>query len=333
MNKNSPHSADSRLQDLITLLSDGGFHSGDELGELLGVSRAAVWKQIQKLQGLGLDVQSIRGKGYRLVYPMEWLDSDIIAAAVNAEVRGLLAELDVRMLVNSTNDIAMQRAAGGVGSGYVCLAEQQAAGRGRRGRSWVSPFASNLYLSLVWEFSQGAAQLEGLSLAAGVAVVKGLKRLGLSGAGLKWPNDVLVQGAKISGILLEMTGDPSGRCQVVVGVGVNHRLPVNIGEQIDQTWVRLEDLRPGISRNELASVILIELLTVMEVFSRQGFSAYRDDWMKLDVYAGQSVVIKAGVSDIHGVARGVDQSGGLLLEVGGHLEVIKGGELSLRSLL
>lgn len=332
MSKSNPHSAEDRLQDLIALLADGQFRGGDELGEVLGVSRAAVWKQVQKLQDVGLDVQSVRGKGYRLAYPMEWLGYDQIISQLHDDAGLLLQELDIRKLVTSTNDIAMQRASQGVGSGYVCVAEQQTAGRGRRGRSWVSPFGSNLYLSIVWEFHQGASQLEGLSLATGVAVAKALARLGVPSVGLKWPNDLLVGGAKLSGILLEMTGDPAGRCQVVLGVGVNHRLPASAASEIDQSWARLEDYRPGIGRNLLAAGVLSELLLMLKQFSKSGFGAFMDQWMALDVFADRDVVIKTGAVDICGVARGVDSTGGLVLETESGRQVIKGGEMSLRPL-
>ena len=332
MSKNSQHSAEDRLQEILTLLADGQFHGGDELGEVVGVSRAAVWKQIQKLQDAGLDVQSVRGKGYRLAYPMEWLDQDQIRSQLHGGAAALLKDLEIHSLTTSTNDIAMQRAAAGVGSGYVCMAEQQTSGRGRRGRSWVSPFASNLYVSIVWEFYQGAAQLEGLSLATGVAVANALKRLGVPSIGLKWPNDLLVGGAKLSGILLEMTGDPSGRCQVVLGVGVNHRLPMSAAVDIDQAWTRLEDICPGLGRNVVAAAVLSELLLMLKRFAASGFEAFQEEWLELDVYSGREVVIKTGAADICGIAQGVDSTGGLVLEIEGERQIIKGGEMSLRAL-
>lgn len=333
MSKNSQHSSEGRLQDLLKLMADGEFHGGDELGIKLGVSRAAVWKQIQKLQEAGLDVHSIRGKGYRLAFPMEWLDSGQILAEMDAAARPLVRCLDVETLATSTNDIALAKAAQGVGSGYICMAEQQTSGRGRRGRHWVSPFGSNFYASVVWEFHQGAAQLEGLSLATGVAVANALRRLGVTDIGLKWPNDLLVAGAKLSGILLEMTGDPAGRCQVVLGVGINHRLPPSAAHSIDQAWIRLEDIQPGIGRNALASMVLSELVSMLNLFAREGFSAFQQQWLALDTYADREVVIKTGAADIFGVARGVDSTGGLILESAGKTQVIKGGELSLRLVL
>ena len=207
---------------LLSLLADGEFHSGDDLGVALGVTRAAVWKQIQRLQeDRGLDIFSVKGKGYRLASPIDLLDSSKIKGNLSASAKLLVSDVQVFGSVTSTNDIAMKHAEAQGRPGYVCVAEQQTAGRGRRGRPWVSPYGTNIYLSLVWDFFDGAAALEGLSLAVGVVVANALKAKGLAGVELKWPNDVLVEGAKLGGILLEMTGDPSGHCQVVLGVGIN----------------------------------------------------------------------------------------------------------------
>lgn len=318
------------MQKLIELLADGQFHPGDELGQLLGISRAGVWKKIQKLQEAGLDVQSVRGKGYRLAYPMEWLQESEIRAALLAEAAPLVKQLEILTLTPSTNDVAMKMAAQGIGSGYICMAEQQTSGRGRRGRQWVSPFGSNLYLSVVWEFYQGAAQLEGLSLATGVAVVDALNHLGVEGVGLKWPNDVLVGQAKLGGILLEMTGDPSGRCQVVLGVGLNHRLPKLASETIDQSWTRVEDIKPGIPRNLLAAEVISQLVLMLRRFSLHGFVAFSERWQQLDLFKGKQAVVKTGAEDVVGIAQGVDSTGGLIIETPSGRQVMKGGELSLR---
>lgn len=319
------------MDDLITLLSDGEFHTGDELGKLLGVSRAAVWKQIQKLESRGLQVQSVKGKGYRLAYPLELLDASLIRACCAPSALQLLTGLDILTQTSSTNDVAMARVASGCASGYVCLAEQQTAGRGRRGRAWVSPFAANLYLSCVWEFYHGAAALEGLSLAVGVAVARSLRLLGVNEVALKWPNDVLVAGAKIAGVLLEMTGDPSGRCQVVVGVGVNHVMPAAAAMNIDQRWTCLEKHHQGISRNLLAATVMSDVLVALETFQLSGFCAFREEWAALDAYCGKPVVVRTGRDEILGIADGVDETGGLrLIDPEGEIQVMKGGEVSLR---
>ena len=318
------------MEQLIRLLADGEFHSGDELGVLLQVSRAAVWKQIQKLTAYGLDIQSVKGKGYRLGQPLELLDALQIRSQLDPRVTNCLRQLDIHFQTASTNDVAMSMASSGAGSGCFCLAKQQTAGRGRRGRQWVSPCGVNLYLSCIWEFFNGAAALEGLSLATGVAVAEALAELGVSDVSLKWPNDVLLGNAKLAGILLEMTGDPAGRCQVVLGVGINHRMPPSVAAVIDQKWTRLEERHPGISRNTLAAKTISHLLLMLEQFQRQGFAPFRQRWQALDAHYGLSVVIKTGAADIEGIADGVDETGGLRLLTSTGLQIMKGGEVSLR---
>jgi len=320
------------MEQLLRLMADGEFHAGEELGGLLNVSRAAIWKQIKKLHGAGIDVQSVKGKGYRLSHPVELLDEAQIKAQSENRAKQRLRSLDVHFQTTSTNNVAMSMASSGAGSGSVCLAEQQTAGRGRRGRKWVSPLAVNLYLSCVWEFYRGAAALEGLSLATGVAIADALERFGVQGLKLKWPNDVLFSGSKLAGILLEMTGDPLGRCQVILGVGINHYMSKPAALEIDQQWVSLDSICKGIGRNALAARIISHLLIMLEQFEQQGFEPFRHRWQSLDAFKERPVVIKTGASDLEGIADGVDETGGLRLLTQGGLEIIKGGEVSLRGL-
>lgn len=315
---------------IVELLADGQFHSGDELGRQLGVSRAAVWKQIQKLEEKGLEVFSVKGKGYKLHTPVELLAADRIKSHMTDQGLSFLQAIDVQGVVSSTNDVAMRAASDGVASGYVCLAEQQTAGRGRRGRTWVSPFGSNIYLSAVWHFYGGAAALEGLSLATGLAVAETLQALGCARVGLKWPNDLLVDTAKLGGVLLEMTGDPSGHCQVVLGVGLNTCIRHEDAQHIDQEFTQLTDHGVDVSRNELAGRVISSLLVMLDQFSRHGFSHFQHRWESFDVFRDRRVAILAGSRATHGVARGVDATGGLRLETSEGVEVFKGGELSLR---
>ena len=316
---------------IVELLADGQFHSGDELGRELGISRAAVWKQIQKLEEKGLEVFSVKGKGYKLHTPVELLVADQIKAHMSDKGLSLLGGIDLHGVVSSTNDIAMRAASDGVASGYVCLAEQQTAGRGRRGRTWVSPFGSNIYLSAVWHFYGGAAALEGLSLATGLAVAETLHSMGCSSVALKWPNDLLVGSAKLGGVLLEMTGDPTGHCQVVLGVGLNTRLREGDAQHIDQEYTQLSDHGLDVSRNALAGRVISALLVMLEQFSRHGFAHFHSRWESFDAYRDKPVAILAGSHATKGVARGVDATGGLRLETSEGLEIFKGGELSLRS--
>lgn len=323
------------LPRLLHALADGRFHSGDDLGQLLGVSRAAVWKQLQKLGELGLELESTRGRGYRVRGGLELLNRDQLWAHLASPVREQLAELVVFSVTDSTNTRAMARAAEGQ-SGYLCLAEQQTAGRGRRGRQWVSPFGRNLYLSVTWGFDGGAAQLEGLSLAVGVAICQVLESFGIPSIGLKWPNDVLWRERKLAGVLLEMTGDPAGACQVVVGIGLNVSMPEVSAAQIDQPWVDLDtvcasqgQVRP--ERNRLAARLIDALVHLLDDYHREGFAAWRSDWLRRDAFADRPVVIRAGNHTTEGVARGVDVGGALRLESAGQIMLCHGGELSMRA--
>ena len=186
-------------QTLITLLSDGQFHSGEQLGEQLGISRAAVSKHMAALKELGLDLFSLTGKGYRLAVPMALYDEAQLQALAP------MAPVHCFPVIDSTNQYLLERV-NQLSSGESCLAECQTAGRGRRGKPWVSPFGCQLILSMYWRLEQGMAAAMGLSLAVGVAVVQALESLGYPGVELKWPNDLYYQGRKLAGILVEMSG-------------------------------------------------------------------------------------------------------------------------------
>lgn len=318
---------------LLSLLAAGEYVSGQELANVLGVSRTAVWKQLNKLAEFDLEVESVKGRGYRIAGGIDLLDEGAVTSAMGPQSRGLLSRLDIHDTIGSTNAEAMARIAAGCGSGYVCTAEQQSAGRGRRGRQWVSPYARNLYLSAIWEYSQGAAVLEGMSLAVGVAVARALASCGLPPVQLKWPNDVLYQGAKLGGILLEMTGDASGACQVVVGIGLNVSMPEASAGDIDQAWTDVARLSggPHPGRNALLGAVLDELLPMLAGFETTGFAPWRDEWLALDAFAGETVVLLSGKQEQAGVARGVDGRGALQLETATTgIQSVFGGELTMR---
>jgi BirA family transcriptional regulator, biotin operon repressor / biotin---[acetyl-CoA-carboxylase] ligase len=318
---------------LLPLLAAGEFVSGQELADVLGVSRTAVWKQLNKLSELGLEIESVKGRGYRIEGGVDLLQASQVTAAMAPEALRLLSQLDIRQTIGSTNAEAMARIVAGSGAGYVCTAEQQTAGRGRRGRQWVSPYARNLYLSVVWEYNQGAAVLEGMSLACGVAVARALAACGLPPVQLKWPNDVLYQGAKLGGILLEMTGDAAGVCQVVVGIGLNVAMPQQQAGAIDQAWTDIATASGGSypGRNVVLGSLLSELLPMLAGFEAGGFGPWREEWMALDAYADTAVVISSGAQQMAGIARGVDGCGALQLETAASgMQSVFGGEITLR---
>ena len=319
------------MQALLSLLADGQFHSGDELGELLGVSRTAVWKQLKKLDELGLALQSVKGKGYRLAGGLDLLSEQNIRLGLQAQAEQWITRLDIRDRIDSTSTRAMQQALDNpaTAQGYICTAEQQTAGRGRRGRPWLSPYAANLYLSVVWQFAAGAAALQGLSLAVGVAVVNALKAVGVDDIALKWPNDLLYKRRKLAGVLIEMEGDAAGPCQVVVGIGLNVNMPSDAA--IDQPWVDVASINPqAADRNRLLSAILNELMPLLAGFEQQGFAHWRAEWQRHDAFAQQQVVVSQGDERVFGEAVGVDETGALLLQTPAGKRSFNGGEVSLR---
>lgn len=316
---------------LLPLLASGEFRSGQDLADALGVSRTAVWKQLNNLTDLGLEIESVKGRGYCIPGGIDLLDEPAVLGAMQPSSRTLLSQLDIREAVGSTNAEAMGSVQ--AGSGYVCTAEQQTAGRGRRGRQWISPYARNLYVSAVWQYSQGAAVLEGMSLAVGVVVARALRNCGLPPVQLKWPNDVLHEGAKLGGILLEMTGDAAGACQVVVGIGLNVSMPSESATAIDQAWTDIARISEGSHprRSVLLGSLLSELLPMLAGFEASGFGPWREEWQALDAYAGETVVLQSGDQQMAGIARGVDGRGALQLETATTgVQSVFGGEISLR---
>lgn len=318
---------------LLPLLADGEFRSGQALADALGVSRTAVWKQVNKIaRDSGLAIESVKGRGYRIPGGLDLLDEQAVRRELDQRPATLLSQLQIVADIDSTN-AALQRLAqeGGI-SGVVCSAEQQSAGRGRRGRTWVSPFASNLYVSLLWQFHQGAAALEGLSLAVGVAIARALDNCAVAGVQLKWPNDILYNGAKLGGVLIEMTGDADGTCDVVIGIGLNVAMPGSAATDIDQDWTDVKSIcgagAPG--RNRLLGQLLNELLPLVADYERDGFAPWREPWQQLDAFADAPVVLNTGSGQVAGTARGVDARGALRLETTTGVQAMYGGEISMR---
>ncbi|MFC5697624.1 bifunctional biotin--[acetyl-CoA-carboxylase] ligase/biotin operon repressor BirA [Pseudomonas sp. GCM10022186] len=310
---------------LLNLLRDGRFHSGQALGAVLGVSRSAIWKQLQQLEAeYGLPIYRVRGRGYRLQSPLSLLDS--------AELNGQNAPWPHQVFetLDSTNaEVMRQLSAGGIPP-FVVTAERQTQGRGRRGRRWVSPYAQNLYYSLALRIDGGARQLEGLSLVVGLAVLDTLRAFGLMAVGLKWPNDLLVGSRKIAGVLLELIGDPADICHVVVGIGINVNMQL-AAEEIDQPWTSMQrESGELVDRNALVKRLSASLAAYLARHKCEGFSALREEWEAAHLWQGRAVNLIAGVQQIQGRVMGIDATGALRLSVDGEERAYSGGELSLR---
>jgi BirA family biotin operon repressor/biotin-[acetyl-CoA-carboxylase] ligase len=314
---------------ILRVLADGHFHSGEELAALLGTGRSAVWKHVQQLSDLELEVFRVPGKGYRLATPIDLLDAHVIRETMSQLNRRRLQTLDVLPVVASTNDWLMARAEQ---SPAACFAELQTAGRGRRGRHWVSPFAANLYLSFVWQFEELPTGFTALGMVAAIAAVRALEKCGVATVALKWPNDLVANGAKLGGILVDLQGESTSKLRAVIGIGLNVRMPETASAQIDQAWTDLATLTHGDvpGRNKLAAQLLDELFTALDLFSSQGFAAFTGDWQRFDQVAGREVVLQQQERRITGTAVGVDQDGALLLRSDGVTKRFVSGDVSLR---
>lgn len=315
---------------LLQILADGRFHSGEYLGRRLGISRAGVWKRLHLLKERGIDIHSVRGRGHRLAAPVELLSDERIRAALPAATGSRLPRIDVHFDLDSTNGALLERAAQ-LPTGTVCVAECQQHGRGRHGRRWISPCARNLYLSLLWRFPAGPDALGGLSLAVGLAVLRALESVGVRGAGIKWPNDIVWRDAKLAGVLIELSGESGGDACVVIGIGINVDMPEALGAAIDQPWTDVATiLDDSPSRNLLAARVLTQQVALLVDYQNDGFAPLAAAWRRHDTLAGRPVALRSADREIRGIARGVDAGGALLIEHDGSVHSYRAGDVSLR---
>jgi BirA family biotin operon repressor/biotin-[acetyl-CoA-carboxylase] ligase len=314
---------DPTLEQVFDRLADGRAHSGQQLAAALGVSRSAIWKHIETLRALGLEVPAHPGGGYQLARPIQRPRADRIRERLDREIA-----LDLRFLVDSTN-ACMQRERRDHPPPRALIAEAQSLGRGRRERPWRSPPGAGLYLSLSWRFESGLTGLSALSLVTGIAVAGVLRTHGLGAIRLKWPNDLWVEDCKLGGCLIEISGSAEGPCEAVTGVGIN----LDLGESraIDQPWTDLARLGIEADRNALFSDLINALARAYRALDRSGFKAFEQLWSELDALAGRRVrLIGGGGKTTEGIACGVDAQGRLLLDRAGDIEAIGSGELSVR---
>ena len=317
------------INKLLLLLSDGEYHSGSELGKALDVSRTSVWKSLPLLEKLAIVTETLKGKGYRIPGGLDLLDKNSISKSLPTHISESL-DIDILLSHESTNDYLIQLSKQKQFVKYhACLAEMQVSGRGRRGRAWVSPFAKNIYLSLGFTLGAGGEQLSGLSLVVGIAVARTLENLGLQNVGLKWPNDVLVEGKKVAGILIELSGEATTNWNVICGVGLNVSMTKAEGRDIDQDWVSLHDYI-DVKRNVVAKELLIQLVEVMEEFKGSAFADFIAQWGRYDVLRGKEVSILPG--KMTGRVVGINHQGALLVVDDGQVKAVNAGEVSVRKL-
>jgi BirA family transcriptional regulator, biotin operon repressor / biotin---[acetyl-CoA-carboxylase] ligase len=323
----------SGRMELLRLLADGALHSGEELAAALEVSRAAIWKRVQQLEEWGIAVEAKPGSGYQLESQIDLLDASAIRAKLPHAALERLRNLEVHEVLDSTSDRLLAVEELPPGRFDACLAEFQSAGRGRRGRSWVAPFASGLCVSVNWGYRDAPATLGALSLAAGVAASRALRRLGFAKLSLKWPNDIVHRDGKLGGILIDLRGEAAGPAYFVVGIGINVRLPRATRERLRADGVDAVDLASlgnAPLRNDAAAVLIAELTQALLEFGARGMTAFAEEWQRADALAGRPVRVHHGGQFLDGLARGVDADGALLLEIDGASRRILSGEVSVR---
>ncbi len=396
---------------LIHLLSDGQFHSGEELGEILALTRSGIWKIVQQLEKWGIDIESRKGKGYRIPRGLNLLNLEKIQKFIEPKSLSQLGPIEIFQTLSSTNDYLMDlvhqqnqfqqnsvqqnhslpptsasitssTSSSSLSSSIfsfqnrVCLAEHQSSGKGRRGRSWISPFGQNIYLSLLWHFPKDFSELSGLSLAIAIAVMKALQKFDVSlfqnafqntfqntktnpnsinqdpnnssGLGLKWPNDLIWNGKqKLSGILIELSGETYDVSKAVIGIGINVGTKLKNTNDVSQPWIDLRsiihkridpdtdrdtnniDKTPD--RNEVVGILLNEIVQTLHLFQSQGLKPLLDFWNQHDITYLQPVTLISPTETIEGKSLGIDEKGRFLLETKDkQIKSIVSGEISLR---
>lgn len=320
---------------VFAALGDGEFHSGEQLARELGVSRAAIWKAVDSLRELGATLQAVRNRGYRLRSGGEALDAARITALLPPAVRGQVRSVETAWTVDSTNSVLLARRNPPLGVCEVFLAEYQTAGRGRRGRKWLAPPGGSICLSLAWTFREVPKDLSALGLAIGVCGLRALKALGLENAALKWPNDILVDGKKLGGILIELRAESDGPACVVIGIGLNVALGSALLREIADIGAAATDLvTAGLaqpSRNDLAAALVSQIVPELAAFEKEGLRPFVEEWREADALRGHQIDVHTLEGVARGVARGIDLHGALMLETLQGVRRFISGEVTVRA--
>jgi BirA family transcriptional regulator, biotin operon repressor / biotin---[acetyl-CoA-carboxylase] ligase len=316
-------------------LADDHFHSGEQLAETLGVSRGAVWKAVESLRELGATLHAVRNKGYRLRSGGDAFYAQRIGSLLPELVRSHVRSVDTTWTVDSTNSVLLSRPNPAFGSCEVMLAEYQTAGRGRRGRAWVAPPGGSICLSLSWAFRDVPQDLGALGLVIGVCALRALRESGVDQCGLKWPNDLVVEGKKLGGILIELRAESAGPACVVIGIGLNVALGARLLEAIGETGVSPIDLvTAGLehpSRNALAAALINQIVRGLLGFEKEGLRPFADEWREADALRGRQIDVHTLEGVARGLARGIDLHGALVVETPQGVKRFISGDVTVRA--
>lgn len=320
---------------ILQILKDGQFHSGEDLGQTLDITRSAIWKAVKQLTShYHMDIQSISGKGYRIEGGIDLLDLEKIRHALTPELHDDL-QISILDQIDSTNNYLLEHIRSDTPCGlpyHVVIAEQQTEGRGRHGSEWTSPYGHNVYFSLAWCCGKDSSELSGLSLAAGIAIIRTLKRFGIQDLTVKWPNDIYYHDKKLAGVLIDLVGESHDRTTMIIGIGINTYLSNKSGSAISQPWVSLYDiLGTLVDRNQLIATLSEEVINMIHQFDNSGLQPFIDEWNAHDGFRGQRVVLFNSAQKYNGIMQGIGKHGELILQ-GENGKIMKffSGELSLR---
>lgn len=321
----------SNLIKLINLLNDGCYHSGDEIGEKLNITRGAVWKMTEKLTDYDIAIHSIKGKGYALSEPLQLLDSKKIKSLLNDDIKKLI-NIDILETTLSTNEYLKSICK--TKPYTVASAEQQTQGKGRLGRRWHSPFGQNIYFSCHYCLRKDVSKLAGLSLVIALATIRALKEYQPECHFIvKWPNDILLNTKKLAGILVEISAEAHGSADVIIGIGINCNMLNADTHAIDQAWTSLRQESGKLAdRNILTAKLLTYLIHYIQQFESAGLTYFKEEWKANDYLVGKSITIVNGNNqELTGIANGIDDQGHLLLKLNnGNVQAFSSGDVSLR---
>ena len=321
--------SNSHLIQVVNILKDGEYHDGTSIGKELNITRSAVWKIIKKLTKYNISITSIKNKGYALQEPLILLNKDYITDALKVE------DIQIEVFESLPSTHTYLKSFMPSQNVRFCIAEEQTEGKGRFNRKWYAPFGQNIYLSCIYPFQKELSELSGLSLVIGLATIAALKEVSKDQftLGLKWPNDLVYQGKKVGGILIEVQGESNGTCQALIGVGININMLHKDVIHIEKDWTALREILGGyLDRNMLCVSLIRSILRYLELFARDGIDFFHEEWKGVDALNGQTIEINAGQeASVKGIARGVNPLGHLILEKeNGVLQYIASGEATIQ---
>ena len=323
------------LFQILEYLSDGKFHSGEMMAKHFNVSRVTIWNAIAKAEDEGIKIFSVRGKGYKLQQSISLLNEQLIKNAMGED--GGWFNIKVLDSIDSTNTYLSKVVSSGYPHASVVAANLQTQGKGRRGRQWQSALGESLTFSFLWRFTQGAAGLSGLSLAVGIALIRAFKKINITNALLKWPNDVLILDdgvyKKLAGILIELQGDTDGQSSAIIGVGINLNISKSQLEKIDQPAIDIKNLTSEyVDSNVFMAIIIKELATVLSSFESDQFKPFKDEWLSHHAFQEKLIKIMLGNSQtISGKAVDISDTGALIIDTEEGIKSFASGEVSIRS--